>query len=436
MRQFTALLVSLMMVAVGDGATTSPATTQSAELPPPTRVTLKLDHTPAVEALRSLFDQAHIPTDDILTEAFAQQLENVTVTAQLIDQPYNVALLEICRQAWLEPQYSWFQGQRLTLAIRRPRTAPPPRSSRPATTRSSTSRPSMRGVVFRTSPRGATRDRGTRSAAPATVPSWVDAPMTVAGPFVVVAENARRFRRADLESESNNSENEGLHLSLLVLRDPRLRVMGMADRLQVDEARTDDGAGLVPTGADAGEASTLRPIGDRATDPMRMSVALAYPPQTSRSIALLRGHMSVNVLTRAQPVDLLKAGALVQEGAQRQAGDIRFAVSKLSETGDGCQLVLTIWFASGGQAAFDEVRSLIHDDSLHVIDPTGASWTVHAVVHSFRDNQRYEGTIQLRPLRNREHPKPPKTPAGLVWDVPLEAVEARVPVELKNLPLP
>ena len=42
----------------------------------------------------------------------------------------------------------------------------------------------------------------------------------------------------------------------------------------------------------------------------------------------------------------------------------------------------------------------------------------------------------VSPLRNREHPNPPKIPAKLVWDVPIEAVEASVPIELKGLPLP
>jgi hypothetical protein len=391
-------------------------------------VTLKLDHTPAVDALRSLFDQAGINGDDILSEEFAQQLKDVTVTARLIDEPFNVALLEICRQAWLEPQFIWFQGRRLTLAIRRPRIMPPPRAA--------TTYPSPR-AVFRARPRGAARSSGPSSApstAPSTAPSWVDAPMTVAGPFVVVADSARRFRRIDLESESGASG--GLHLALLVLRDPKHRLLAIADRLQIDDARTDDGASLLPGGDDPTEPPAPRPIGDRASNLIHLSAALAYPPADSRSVALLRGRLNVSVVTRTEPVDLLAGGKLFQEGAQRKAGDVRFVVSKLAETGDGSQLTLTIWFAGGGRAAWDEVRSLVHDDALRVIDPSGTRWSAHAVIHSFRDNDRYEGTIQLRPLRNREHPKPPKIPPKLVWDVPAEAVEASVPVELKDVALP
>src|SRR5438876_2814873 len=142
MRRAICFTLILLMARATGAATTRPATTQATvELPAPTRVTLKLDHTPAVDALRSLFEQGGIASDTILNDDFAQQMADVTVTADLVDQPFMVALLEICRQSWLEPQFSAAPDRPLVLAIRRPRMNVPRQPRPPASTTRSTTRP-------------------------------------------------------------------------------------------------------------------------------------------------------------------------------------------------------------------------------------------------------------------------------------------------------
>src|SRR4051812_3183979 len=97
------------------------ATSQPATMPAPTRVTLKLDHVALPEALKQLFDQAQVDASAALSPAFVEEMSDVKVTADLVDQPYAMALLELCRQGWLEPRQGTPSGGDISFAVRRPR---------------------------------------------------------------------------------------------------------------------------------------------------------------------------------------------------------------------------------------------------------------------------------------------------------------------------
>src|SRR5690242_14081025 len=76
------------------------ATTQSSEVPGPTRVTLKLDHVPAIDAFNQLFAQAGVVPDNVKRQPeLERQLRDAKVTTNLVDEPYLLALLELCKQA-------------------------------------------------------------------------------------------------------------------------------------------------------------------------------------------------------------------------------------------------------------------------------------------------------------------------------------------------
>ena len=458
MRTFLSLIICCTLVGAVAGAVTSttPATTQSSELPEAaTRVTLKLDQTPAVEALRSLFAQADIPADNILTEGFAQQMSDVTVTANLVDQPFMAALLEICRQCWLEPQFSSQPDRPITLAIRRPRVAVPrvavpriavpriaptpsrgraPTSQRAATSRPSTRTGSMSGVVFRTRPRIGPAAIGT------TQPSWIDAPYMLSGPFVLVARDARRFSRIDLDADTGPGPSRQLDLTVTILRDPRLRLFAIADTMEVEEAQDQSGARLIldrPPPQEPPRPRALREH-ERALSPLNVSAALAYPPQTSQKIALLRGHIAATIITRTQPIQILNDSKLVEPGAPHEAGPIRLWVSNLQETGEVSKVDLKLEYGEQGQSAFEEVRSLMHNGAFHASDGAGGAYRVDVSIHSFRD-RTYEGAMQFYPIRSSPRPgatRPPRIPKSVIWDAAVEASDVNVAVEFKDLPLP
>jgi hypothetical protein len=386
--------------------------------------------------------QADIPPDEVLSDSFAQQLADVTVTGNFVDQPFSLVLVEICRQAYLEPEFTDRPGRALQLAIRRARVVVP-RSARPAAATMATTRSSMRGVVFRTGPRvpGST---GPRNAA-TTQPSWVDAPLVSSGPFVFVAHDVHRFSRIDFDSDHGAEPARTLELNLLVLRDPKLRLIGLGERIDVDEAADDAGVSLLPETTQ--EAAPIRPVANRLVNPSRIGAILTYPPgETSRAIALFRGHLTATLISRTQPVELVTNGAAVKSGEMQTAGEVHFRVEKFESFGggDGTQIVMTLPYASpDGQSHGEDVRVLLHPDLLHLFDADGkaAEYNVTTSVHSFRgDTGEYGVSITMHPARlpgprGAGRDNPPK-PAKVVWDVPVEVTDVSVPFELKNLPLP
>ena len=428
-------IISLLFICAC--AIAAPATTRSAaDLLAPTRVTLKLDHTPVVDALRSLFKQAGISGDNVLNDGFAQQTADLTVTADLVDQPYMVALIEICRQAYLEPHFSPQPGRLLTLAIRRPRIPTSPRP-RPAT-QSSTTRSSMRGVVFRTQPRTGPR-------AGTTQPSWVDAPMIPSGPLVFSVFSGHRFSRVNPDGDMDPSEPmRFLELTLLVFRDPKLRLLALGDRVVVDEASDDAGASLMPDQfATRPDGAALRPIAGRDINHSELRAMLKYAERSSTAhvIAHVRGHVDATVVSRTQPVDLAKDGAAVKPGVEQNVGDVRFTVNQFQPFGGGggWQLMMNVPYNSGdGQSHGEEVRALCGSDLLHVTDADGNSnFTASASVNSFHgDTGEYGVAITIHPWHDGRNAPPAKPPTHVVWDVPVEVNDVSIPIELKNLPLP
>jgi hypothetical protein len=409
----------------------APATTQSAEeLPKPTLVTLKLDHTPVTDALTQLFQQADIPSDWLLNPGFAQQLQAVTATGTFEKQPFTQVLLELCRQCWLEPQYSNMPAQPMVLAIRRPRLPIARASTRASTRPASTTRSSNTGgvVVYRTRPRAGM----TPAPRGSTQPSWVDAPSMVSGPFVFVATETRRTSQVDLEGDAAPAQT--MMLTLMVLRDPKVRVFSISDRLEIETATDEAGRSLlVPPRPDA-EARRARVITEGRWNSWNLTVPLTYTEQ-SHKLALLRGRLITTIITRTEPLEVIKSGAAVS--GDKTIGDIHFAIGNLEPMGnDASKLGITIFRPTDGdQARWDEVRGITRSDLFRINDsPTGAGYWINSQIHSFQGNAQYLGAIQFQPTR-RNGSKPEKIDK-VIWNVPAEFQEFSIPVEFKDLPLP
>src|SRR5205814_1748815 len=114
---------------------TQPATTRTADdLPPPMRVTLHLKDVPAKQALADLLAQVKLPPS-LLHSYLDADLRDIRITADFVDQPFLVALKDLCRQCYLEPYDTYVPGKRIEFMRRAPNKA---RRS-PATTRAAPS---------------------------------------------------------------------------------------------------------------------------------------------------------------------------------------------------------------------------------------------------------------------------------------------------------
>jgi hypothetical protein len=404
----------------------APATTQSSEeLPKPTLVTLKFDHTPVPEALKQLFDQADIPSGWFLNPGFSQQMADVTATGTFEKQPFTAVLLELCRQCWLEPQYSPMPAQPMQFAVRRTRSA----AARPPATSRASTRPS-KVVVSRPRPRAGT----TQATRASTRPSWVDAPSMASGPFVFVATDARRTSRVDLEGEGNSEAGQTLRLNLMILRDPKVRVFSISDRLEVETAIDEAGRSLVLPPRPDTEPRRQRVITEGRWNTWTLNVPLVYTEE-SHKLALLRGKLITTIITRTEPFEVISAGAAVS--GEKTIGDIHFSIGKLEGMGEGSKLGITIFRPSDGdQQRWDEVRGIVRSDLFRINDsPIGAGHWINVQMHSFRNNAEYEGLIQFQPLKMRNAPAPQKI-EKVTWNAPTEFQEFAIPVEFKDLPLP
>src|SRR5256885_11325813 len=115
------------------------ATTQSAgERAAPTRVTLHLHETPGNEAIEQLLRQAGLSAPGLNERAMAQRLADLKVTTDVVDQPFMLALKDLCRVTYLEPAYGADASQRIEFRTRRVRVA----ANRPAA--AMTTRPTPR----------------------------------------------------------------------------------------------------------------------------------------------------------------------------------------------------------------------------------------------------------------------------------------------------
>jgi hypothetical protein len=406
----------------------APATTQSVEeLPKPTLVTLKLDHTPAAEALKQLLAQADIPSDWLNNPEFTQRMKGVTATGTFENQPFTQVLLELCRQCWLEPQHSNMPAQPMVMAVRARQPAAVSSSTRGAsTTRNSNVRVSR--------PRTAT----TASSRATTRPSWVDAPSMVSGPFVFVATEAHRSTRVDLEGDpAAPGQKQTMALTLMVLHDPKVRVFSISDRLEIDTATDEAGRSLlVPPSPDAAsEPRRARVITEGRWNSWNLNLPLAYTEQ-SHKLAVLRGRLITTIITRTEPVEVIKSGAAVS--GEKTIGDIHFAIGNLEamENG-GAKLGITIFRPTDGdQARWDEVRGITRNDLLRInASPIGAGYWINPQIHSFQGNAQYQGAIRFERMGGRNPPKPEKIDK-VIWNVPTEFQEFSIPVEFKDLRLP
>ena len=423
------LLLCLLIVSPCIAA---PATTQATEeLPQPTLVTLKLDRTPVIEALRELFRQAEIPADWLENQGFAQQMADVTATGNYEKRPFTEVLLDLSRQCWLEPQYSPMPAQPMVLAVRRGRQ--PGTVRQPATSRASTRPTTQRTggvVVYRTRPRAGLTPRPPGT----TQPSWVDGPSFTSGPFVFVASDTKRLSRVDLEGNGASEPAQTMTLSLMVLRDPKVKVFAISDRLDVEVAKDEAGHSLLlPPPPDSGPRRQRAVIESR-WNTWTLNVPLVYTEQ-SKKLALLRGKLNVTLITRTEPYDIIRKGEAVS--GDKTIGDIRFSIGKLEPAGDSPRLGITIFRpGEGEQSRWDEVRAVARSDLFRINDSTtSAGYWLEAQMHSFINNSEARGVIQIHPLRTRNAPKAEKIDK-LTWTVPTEFQEFSIPVEFKDLTLP
>ncbi len=357
-----------------------------------TLVSVHAHDTPTRDVLNVLLRDGGLPTAAADKQHLSPAAGSVRVTCDLVDQPFMLAMKEVCRLAYLEPVYDGAEArplQRVQFAVRR---------ADKATTR----------------------------------PSWVDAPACSHGPITFVALDATRISDTNLDPP-DAPPNRRLQLHLLALADPRVRLVRIGSTLEIDQASDERGLSLL--GPKPGD----RPAADLVRDQGRWSWEITtqpmlYPPADSHTIALLRGRLRATVVTKVEKIAFDDLARPIE--GERTVGGIRMRFGNVD--GNGTRLALTVYRDNLPDPQWDEVRVGFNSEFVHATDAQGREFAASVQINPIGRNDAYQGPIIFRPPRwtPKEKLPPPTRPTKLVIDFPTEVEDIDVPAEFKDLPLP
>jgi hypothetical protein len=429
----------IIMLATALPAAPPAASAPAQKIPDSTRVTLHEKNVPATQAFERLFAQAGLQ----LRESDSALAEK-RVSVDLVDQPFLVALVELSRQAHVEPSISSVPAQRIHLSVRdharvlrRAMSTTYVTSTGPATTRATTG-----AATRRSRPRGSpgpsrftTRpvpepwlEFGPTTTMPSTRPSWVDAPYIVHGAFLIAPREARRSSTLSGNTLAK-SPHQSLYLVLQTMCDPGLIVYAIANELRVEVAEDDAGNSLLPPPREINVQQTQSNIWMWTT-----FVNLAPAPRPGGKLALLRGKLSASVVTRMESITLDNLDGQI---GMRQAADVQVIFGKLEKKNSETQLAVTVPRRGYDDESWKELRGSL--DSRGLLEATdGSGRRMWAAVHWWVQNSTtLEGYIRFSAYQEAGAAVGSAvTPAKLVWRVPVEVSDVEIPVEFCDLLLP
>jgi hypothetical protein len=366
--------------------TPSPAT-KPAALAPPTLVSLDLRNALLADAGRALSEQAIsrqliVPVEDAPTKAAP------LVTLRVEREPYLVALTKLCAAAGVEP--SGEDPSRLWL--RRAEGAPAPADE---------SR--LRGPAF------------------------------VSGPFLVIAQGvtAKRFAHA---VNPGPDPIPDLQFDLIVLAEPRVRVIERSPWVRVTEATDETGSilgGELPRPPEYMQwYSQHEPVGPSVT----FSASLGAARPVGRRIASLKGAINLKVVTayeivRIDDVNVAWNGLRVRGDAVSST-----ALSPRGQTGAGMDLV--IHRDKEDDQAWQRFAQWARASLFAITDAQGRPMPQYGFDHPQNKGRELVVPVHFRRTGNLPDGTQIGPPVALEWLFPSEVKEVQIPFEFKDLPLP
>jgi len=251
---------------------------------------------------------------------------------------------------------------------------------------------------------------------------WTDFPAVEYGPFLIVAEVVQRMDQVDL-SDPDNVQRSCL-ISMRVFSEPRVRVLRGGTHAVVDEAVDDRGQRV------AMEA----PAGMGATEPIRpwsgmVRVQLVPPSQAGGQLAVLKGHVNLVVQTASQVVEIplqWQGTATLTPQVTHTAGGLRLTLREVRRNGETYTAAMRVEKVAAG--ALDWM-----DEDL--------TYMVRMVDAQERPLSRRGGIPRASDMSvtfGREDYGDAEGAAEatkLVWEVPTEVQQVRVPFQFSQIPI-
>ncbi|MFI5381518.1 MAG: hypothetical protein ACHRHE_19650 [Tepidisphaerales bacterium] len=252
------------------------------------------------------------------------------------------------------------------------------------------------------------------------------APRVVHGPFMVIAQSVSRSQWAELNFNQNVSKH--CAVQLIVLAEPKLRVLQGAYVAHIDEAVDENGNSLLMPAAQQIEGvqrltgcawnlqATLKPadpLGDR--------------------IARLSGTARYWIQTRSEKTEI--ANLAEAKDRSQQVGGRAFVVKELKKQGEMWQIKLSFSRFAWGGADMGSLQDP-NGSTIRLLDADGRTLPrIGGVATNFTADNMMEMLFSFgRPASTAADKVP--DPAKLVVEIPTEMKEMTVPFEFTDLPMP
>jgi hypothetical protein len=253
---------------------------------------------------------------------------------------------------------------------------------------------------------------------------WGQAPFSLTGPFLFTATHINTHRSVDLNQPNNVARN--CNLQILVFVEPKLRVLQGSYVAKIDEAVDEKGNSLL--GVQRTIPETMQPPSNWYWG---LSVQLSPPAEGGQRIAKLKGSSRFVVQTRAEKAEI--ADVLVAKNVVRVVGGRRFRLREVRKSGESYIAQITI-YRTGGTA--NEWMLMYPYSIFKLVDAKGNP-LLRTSNAGGGGGGGDESTINLTFQRQMwQGGQNADEPAKLIWEVPTESRDMRIPFEFRDLPLP
>lgn len=253
-------------------------------------------------------------------------------------------------------------------------------------------------------------------------------PTSAFGPLVMQVDAVRHDKTVNLGAPE--ARRSPLQLVMSVYTDPSLKSYRFLGQPQVEQATDSEGASLAPEKVDASKVLAPEP----GTISQQV-VELVYPETPGKTIALVRG--SVTMLVASQIQDWVIENPAAASGASRKLGKYTCTFTSLTRKDQGYELKLQVKGPANGGFRSPVQDLVVGEGSILPVDAAGNRWRISEVSGHYDAREmtavgHFDYTITLAP----EEAGKAGAITRLTWRLPQELSNVEVPFEFRDLPMP
>jgi hypothetical protein len=265
---------------------------------------------------------------------------------------------------------------------------------------------------------------------------WAATPAVVAGPLLIRAVRITETRALDFADPANPELSRQLELNFYV--EPKLRVLAEAFAARIELAVDDKGKSLMPAAPAPGDAAPadeqeLTNVADTSRV-WELDVPLTCPQGGGRRIVSLKGSVRLKVPVKVQTLEI--ADVLNAAESPRTIAGRRLTFHSAHKVKGGYEVKVTLMRGSLDDAEWQQWAT--PRDFVRLADSNGLPILFTGVSDAQGNDQQTTLTMQFENPNNAPNGigGPVGPPAKLLWDVPTDTKEMRIPFEFKDLALP